>query len=60
MEEKIDIISTAEGIDSNEIENVRSLLSELRSNVDNRNYDAAQSLLRTLTDALRSLENSVS
>ena len=60
IEEKIDIISTAEGIDSNEIENARSLLSELRSNVDNRNYDAAQSLLRTLTDALRSLENSVS
>ena len=60
IEEKIDILSTAEGIDSNEIENARSLLSELRSNVDNRNYDAAQSLLRTLTDVLRTLENSVS
>ena len=59
IEEKIDILSTAEGIDSNEIENARSLLSELRTNVDNRNYDIAQSLLRTLTDTLRSLENSV-
>ena len=60
IEEKIDILSTAEGINSDEIENARSLLSELRSNVDNRNYDTAQSLLRTLTDTLRSLENSVS
>lgn len=60
IEEKIDILSAAEGIDTNEIENARSLLSELRTNVDNRNYDIAQSLLRTLTDTLRSLENSVS
>ena len=60
IEEKINELSNIDGIDSQQIEDARKMISELRSLVDSRNYDDAQSLLRTLTDSLRSLQNSVS
>ncbi len=59
IEEKIDALSTKDGINLDEIDNARELILELRSKVDNRNYDDAHSLLRTLMNALKSLENSV-
>ena len=59
IEEKINELSTIDGIDPNQIEDVRVMISELRSNVDERNYDGAQSLLRIITDTLKSLQNSV-
>ena len=59
IEEKINELSTTDGIDPNQIEDVRIMISELRSNVDERNYDGAQSLLRIITDTLKSLQNSV-
>lgn len=60
IEEKINDLAIRDGIDSEEIDNARSLLSELRDSINDRNYDDAQSLLRTLTDTLRSITNSVS
>ena len=59
IEEKINELSNIDGIDSVQIDDARAMIVEIRSNVDERNYDSAQSLLRTLTDLLKSLQNSV-
>ena len=59
IEEKINELSNVDGIDSVQIEDARIILSDLRMNVDERNYDGAQSLLRTLTDMLKTLQNSI-
>ena len=59
IEEKINELSNMNEIDSAQIEDARMMLSDLRSSVDERNYDIAQSLLRTLTDMLKTMQNSV-
>lgn len=60
IEEKINELSAKEGIDPIKIDEARKLISELRSSVDERNYDDAQSILRILTDSLKDLVNSES
>ncbi|MDX1533079.1 MAG: hypothetical protein R3230_02610 [Nitrosopumilaceae archaeon] len=59
IEEKIDELSSKDGVNLDDVDNARELIVELRSKIDNRNYDEAHSLLRTLMDALKSLENSI-
>ncbi len=59
IEEKIDALSVKDGINLDDVEDARALILELRSKVDNKNYDDAHSLLRTLMSVLKSLENSV-
>ena len=58
IEEKINELSSIAEADSDQIEEARIILSELRANVDERNYENAQSLLRTLTDMVKTLQSS--
>ena len=59
MEEKLDNISITEESDSLVIEDAKSLIIELRIHIEERNYDDAQSILRTLTSMLNDHESSV-
>lgn len=58
IEERLDELSVLDGVRADEIEDARGLVSELRSSVRDGDHDEAQSLLRMLTYALKSLENS--
>jgi len=60
LENKLERLSNIDGIDAAQIDEAKQMLVELKNQVLQHNYEKAAALLKSLTQLISSLENSVS